>query len=134
VSPADGKKALKQVLDRPAVRIEKIFAARDIATLRATFPDDEAYGDALGAVALAIAQALVNPTTAGKDLERTLAGWRRMRFGPRAGGESDLRLLFRPTPNQRGSAIDVIAFGPRYVPDGQAIYFSVPDRIRSFRK
>jgi hypothetical protein len=93
--------------------------------LRFTFAVDASFALAVDAVAREIAKALRAPTTWGKPLEHDLTGWRRSAFASESGSGADLRLIFRP---HDGARIDVLMFGPRYLPDTTSIYHAAKVR------
>jgi hypothetical protein len=93
--------------------------------MRFAFPSDEELGSAVAAVASELARALRASKSWGKPLDGKLAGWRRSAFPAVAGGDADLRLIYRP----RDNGIDVLMFGQRHSPDTTSIYFTASRRL-----
>jgi hypothetical protein len=99
--------------------------SQDLASLRFAFCDDAMFASAIEALTHQLARALTAPQSWGKSLEHDLTGWRRSAFPSSAGGNADLRLIFRP---RGGGGIDVLMFGARYHPDTTSIYHAAKTR------
>ena len=93
--------------------------------MRFTFTVDSSFAAAVDTVAREIAKALRAPTSWGRPLEHDLAGWHRSAFASDDGSSADLRLVFRA---HDGGGIDVLMFGPRYLPDTTSIYHAAKGR------
>lgn len=70
----------------------------------------------------AITCAVAKPSNYGIALDHDLASWRRSRFPARPGGESNLRIVFRPFKD----GIELLAFGYR---DDPSIYHTAAQRV-----
>ena len=66
------------------------------------------------------------PGSWGRELEHELVGWRRSAFPPSAGGDADLRLVFRAHDHD---GVDILSFGLRYQPDMSSIYHIAKKRL-----
>jgi hypothetical protein len=97
--------------------------------LRWAFREDTLFARALEATAKEVLRALKSPTTLGRPLEHELIDWRRSAYSSSLDGEADLRLVFRPV--RAIDALDIIAFGKRYLPDTRSIYHIVARRVGS---
>jgi hypothetical protein len=124
VQPNEGIKRLQTTLRqyRPAVLPKHI--AIDLADLRQAVPDDEKFGDAIAAIAIAMKLVHQKRERIGTPLLHNLKTWYRYSFESNSG--TDLRIVYQPLAD---GSIRLLGFGHRHSP--ASIYVRMTNRLKN---
>jgi hypothetical protein len=122
MSPSEGIKHLRSALKQYRPLFPPKYLPYDLADLRQAVSDDEQFGEAVAAIADAIALIHIKRERIGKALKHELKTWFRYSF--ESPGGTDLRVIYQPVNDAK---VIVLGFGHRHYP--HSIYLRMAHRL-----